>query len=244
MNLAALEGLAASETLAADDLPAFHDRAVLARHQHPNWHSVILFDAAGQPLLHTGLPFGSAAGRREPRLHPTGTETRQPVVSDLIIGPVTGKPGITHVVPVQRGGELRYMLAAVIRPEAWSTCWPSSAPSPEPSSPPLTAPDASLPATATTPLCRAGGAGLVRGRPEHGAGGPRPGTCLEGYEVAGAHASRRTGWTVFVGVPTAVSTRPVRRTLWASGGLAGLLCLIALVLGRPWPGASPAPWTR
>ena len=35
----ALDGLAASEALAADDLPAFHDRAVLARHQHPNWHS-------------------------------------------------------------------------------------------------------------------------------------------------------------------------------------------------------------
>ena len=37
---------------------------------------------------------------------------------------------------------------------------------------------------------------------------------------------------MFVGFPTAVIDAPVRRTLWASGGLAGLLCLIALVLGR------------
>jgi two-component system, sensor histidine kinase len=57
-NLAALEGLAASEALAASDLPAFHDRAVLARYQHPNWHSVILLDATGRPLLHTGGPYG------------------------------------------------------------------------------------------------------------------------------------------------------------------------------------------
>jgi two-component system, sensor histidine kinase len=234
-NLAALEGLAASDALAADDLPAFHDRAVLARHQHPNWHSVILFDAAGRPLFHTGQPFGKPL--------PDGAnldfirralETRQPVVSDLIIGPVTGKPGIAHVVPVQRGGELRYLLVAVIRPEAWSTLL------------------AEFSAEPGTILAVTGSAGrlIARNRddiPFVGRAAPAwfeaarstvpagvaRGTCLDGYEVAGAfHASRRTGWTVFVGVPTADIDAPVRRTLWVSGGLAGLLCLIALVLGR------------
>jgi PAS domain S-box-containing protein len=234
-NLAALEGLAASEALAADDLPAFHDRAVLARHQHPNWYSVILLDATGRPLLHTGRPYGQPLpdGANLDFVWPA-REAQQPVVSDLIIGPVTGQPGIAHVVPVRRGGEVRYLLAAVVRPEAWSTLL------------------AEFSAGTGTILAATDGAGRLIARNRDAAPfvgraapawfeaarrtapeGVARGTCLEGYEVVGAfHASRRTGWTVFVGVPMADIDAPVRRTLWASGGLAGLLCLVALALGR------------
>jgi PAS domain S-box-containing protein len=234
-NLATLEGLAASEALTIGDLPAFHDRAILTRHQHPNWHSLILLDMAGQPLLHTGLPFG------QPLPDDVNLDfaqqallARQSIVSDLIVGPVTGNAGLAHVVPVRRGGKLRYMLAAVIRPEAWSSLLAEFNADPGVI---LAAIDGAGRLVArnrddTSFVGRAAPAWFEAARSAAPDGLAR-GTCLEGYEVAGAfHASRRTGWTVFVGLPTAAIDAPVRRTLWMSGGLAGLLCLVALGLGR------------
>jgi len=46
-NLAALQGLAAAETLGDGNLPAFYDRMQLALRQHPYWANIALLDASG-----------------------------------------------------------------------------------------------------------------------------------------------------------------------------------------------------
>lgn len=119
-SFAALRGLATSPSLEQGDIPAFYERAQLALRQHPYWANVALLDGTGQQILHTGKPLGAAlphVGHFDfvKRL----METRQPVVSNLIIGPVAGRPNIAIIVPVERDGRLSYMLAAVVNPQAW-----------------------------------------------------------------------------------------------------------------------------
>ncbi|HYD66499.1 hypothetical protein [Azospirillum sp.] len=120
-NPAALQGLAAADTLGDGNLPVFYDRMQLALRQHPYWANIALLDAVGQQLLHTAKPMGAPLPnvatfdfvRR-------AMETGKPTVSDLITGPVAGRLNIAILFPVLRDGHLTHILAAVVNAEAWS----------------------------------------------------------------------------------------------------------------------------
>jgi signal transduction histidine kinase len=120
-NIDALEALAGLNDLTTGDIPAFYERSQLARQQHPYWNNIALIDANGQQIANTARPFGAdlpsvANFDFVQRL----IGTRQPVVSDLIEGPVVGKPIIVVLVPVLREGALKYILSAVVNPKTWS----------------------------------------------------------------------------------------------------------------------------
>jgi len=113
----ALLVLARSPYLASGDLAAFHRQARDAIPDLPG-DSVVLSDASGQQLVNTLRPFGEALPLRGNlgqlrRLFETG----QPMISDLFVGQVMGRPIIALDVPVRRGDRVVFALAMGIFPE-------------------------------------------------------------------------------------------------------------------------------
>ncbi len=112
-----LRVLAATTALAEDDLRAFHAEALhaLPTQQITNY---VLIDRQGHQRLNTLRP-------PDADLPTTGTppalltvfQSRQSVLSDLFMGPVTGKPTVTLGVPVMRAGRVVYVLNAGLVPE-------------------------------------------------------------------------------------------------------------------------------
>jgi diguanylate cyclase (GGDEF)-like protein len=113
----ALFALATSPHLRVDDLAAFDGQARQAlRDQH--FDNVVLSDAAGVQRINTLRPFGTPppAPSRQP-LAKRVFENGRPLVSDLIVGPVTGRQLVVVAVPVRRGDAVVYSLSAGIFPE-------------------------------------------------------------------------------------------------------------------------------
>ena len=234
-NIEALRGLSVSESLINDDLRGFHERALLARHLHSNWRNVVLLDPNGTPLVHTGLPFGAPLPRSaNPDLLRFATEARRPVVTDLFTGSLSGEAGVGHVVPVMRDGAVRYLLTAFVRPQAWASLLAEFSPQ-----------DGTVVAAFDrqgrfVARNRDSGAFVGRMMPDwlsdaraRSPNGMAQGLSLEGTELVSAYrTSALTGWTLFVGAPTADIDRPLIRTLWVAGGLAAILLVTSLALGR------------
>jgi signal transduction histidine kinase len=107
---AGVQVLALSPHLQAGDLHAFYDEAqiLLANQGASNY---VLKDLTGQQLINTSAPFGvplplePSRGQIERMI-----ETGKPEVSDLFIGPVTGKPVLTIEFPVLVGGKVAYIV--------------------------------------------------------------------------------------------------------------------------------------
>jgi PAS domain S-box-containing protein len=79
---------------------------------------VILADASGHMLLHTGRPFGSAlpdlprpSGRAAA---PLALETGRPAVGDSFMGPIAGTRLVAVAVPVLRPGQDKRVLVTII----------------------------------------------------------------------------------------------------------------------------------
>ena len=116
----ALFVFAKSPYLATGDLARFFDEAqqvVTAI----NVDNIVLSDVTGQQLINTLQPFGMPlpfhGGREQLR---RVLETGQPVISDLFVGALTGKPLISIELPVLIDGKPRYALAAGIFPSRLS----------------------------------------------------------------------------------------------------------------------------
>ena len=113
----ALLVLATSPYLASGDLARFHAEA-LEVVRAINVNNIVLSDAKGQQLVNTLKPFGAPLpyhGDREQLRRVI--DTKEPVISDLFVGAVTGKPIISVEVPVLFDGKPRYALAIGILPE-------------------------------------------------------------------------------------------------------------------------------
>ena len=116
----ALLVLTMSPYLASGDLERFYGEArQLVR--AINIDNIVLSDVSGQQLVNTLQPFGKPlpyhGGREQLR---RVIETRLPVISDLFVGAVTGKPIISIEAPVLLEGRPRYVLAVGIFPERLS----------------------------------------------------------------------------------------------------------------------------
>lgn len=119
--------MAAAPQLAANDLAGFdrHARDALASQ---NAHNYVLVDAEGNQLINTLRPFGAPLpGRGGPppasrgRLLRGVFENDTTVLSDLFIGPVTGRPMMTMGVPVHQDGKVVYALSVGILSEHMAT---------------------------------------------------------------------------------------------------------------------------
>jgi hypothetical protein len=114
---AGLRVLAASSALATDNLPSFYAQAHKAL-PYQNISNYVLIDSAGRQQLNTLRPWGSP-------LPTTGSapalqlvfEADRRVLTDVFMGPVTGKPILAMGVPVQQDGKTVYSLNAGIFPQ-------------------------------------------------------------------------------------------------------------------------------
>ncbi|MBP6900355.1 MAG: PAS domain S-box protein [Burkholderiaceae bacterium] len=111
-----LQLLAGSPLLDGRDLAAFHQRAQDFRSQYGS--DVVLGNAQGQMLLHTGRPFGEPlpalprpAGRAAA---PEALAKLRPAVGDVFIGPINKQPMVAVAVPVLRQGQAQRVLLTAV----------------------------------------------------------------------------------------------------------------------------------
>jgi two-component system, sensor histidine kinase len=121
-SLAGLKGLATSSDLDSADLSKFYEQARLAREAYRRWLTVALVDPSGRQrlnLLHPlGSPLPSVAGLEA---FQRTLRTGEPQVSDLVMGPTSGRQVIAVTLPLLRDGKIRHVLVAVLTPESFAS---------------------------------------------------------------------------------------------------------------------------
>jgi PAS domain S-box-containing protein len=114
-----LSALAESEKLDRGDLAAFHSDAKRVVSTQPAWLTLILLKPDGQQLVNTNVDWGTPLPAAiEPDSLRSTIEQKRPVVGSLTRGQVRQTLGFPVRVPVMRDGEVRYVLTAVITPDA------------------------------------------------------------------------------------------------------------------------------
>lgn len=122
-SIAALSVLAHSPHLESGNLAAFYEHATAVR--RPEWKAVFLVDTAGQELLTLLRPFGTPLPNlsADPDVQ-HALRSGLPHVSDLVVGQVSGASVVRVLVPVRRGTDVAYVLAASLSPAVLSGLLP------------------------------------------------------------------------------------------------------------------------
>jgi signal transduction histidine kinase len=230
----ALAALGQSEQLDRGDLISFHGEARRVLTTQPTWLAVLLFAPDGRELLDSSLPPGSRLlGASEPASLERTLRTRRPVVGDLAHGHRSGNLAFPVRVPVVRGGELRYVLTAVLTPQVIGSLVAREVTAPDEWTRTVIDgrgvlvartrdPERFVGKTGTAPFLRE-----IRRAP----GGLFPGTTIDGTPVYTAfNHSRLSDWTASVAVPREILDGPVRRSLLLFVGI-GLALLAVSGMG-------------
>jgi PAS domain S-box-containing protein len=115
----ALSVLAESDEINAADLAPFHAEARRVLSTQPAWLTLILLRPDGQQVVNTNSEWGAPLPQAvEPESFRRVVELRRPAVGAVTPGRQRQTLGFPVRVPVMRGGELRYVLTAVITPDA------------------------------------------------------------------------------------------------------------------------------
>ena len=121
LTVSSLQSLALADPFASaavGDLRQAHGVARRVVASRPEWLALLLAAADGTQLFDSGREFGAPlAPPTEPDSLAEVARTRAPVVGQLRRGR-SGNWGIPVRVPVLHDGEVRYVLTAVVRPEA------------------------------------------------------------------------------------------------------------------------------
>jgi signal transduction histidine kinase/ActR/RegA family two-component response regulator len=229
-SVAALEVLATAASLDTGDLRAFMIRAQRVAALQGGWQVVLLADPQGRMLLNTAYPEGSALPpMTEQDSFQQVLQTRQPTIGLLRRG-FRGQLALPVRVPVMRDGQLRYVLTAVLKPQAIAGVLQRQR----------------IPNDWLVSVFDAQGLRVARSRgPERFIGTPAAPslqqlikqqgdegtgltTTLEGEEIHTAYTRlRHSGWVVAIGVPPSAVYAGLDQSLAAHGG--GLL--LSLLLG-------------
>lgn len=105
-----LQVLAASRQLRAGNLEAFYAeaQALLPTQVGSN---IVVHDPTGQQLVNTVRPFGAPLPREtDLKMINRALATGMPTVSDLFVGPATGKMVLGNTVPVTIDGQVKYLV--------------------------------------------------------------------------------------------------------------------------------------
>jgi signal transduction histidine kinase len=119
-QISSLEALAVMPASSSGDRRRFRETARNFLASQGDWLNITLARPDGQQVVNLRVP----EGRPLPNIRRLegGFErliaTRQPVVGDLVIAPVSGAWNLSVRVPVIRRGELRYVLSAAIQSKA------------------------------------------------------------------------------------------------------------------------------
>jgi signal transduction histidine kinase/ActR/RegA family two-component response regulator len=229
-----LQALAVSRRLAARDLRAFYDeaQALLPSQIGSN---IVVHDPSGQQLLNTVRPFGATLAREtDMGMIDRVLETGKAAVSDLFVGPATGRWVIGTSVPVRLDGEIVYLLGMglfsdrlgeVLRNQKIPAGWVVSM------------------------LDRTGRIGARTADPDRFIGTKAPEAFLrltagaedgtyeildpEGVPVFGGFSkSPATGWTIAFAVPTSEVTTSLRHALTVNVALTISMLLLAVLLAN------------
>ena len=121
-SLAGLKGLATSSDLDAPDLRRFYEQARLAREAYRRWLTVALVEPSGRQVLNLlqplGSPLPSVAGLDA---FQRTLRTGEAQVSDLVTGPIAGRPVVAVTLPLLRDGKIRHVLVAILTPESFAS---------------------------------------------------------------------------------------------------------------------------
>jgi signal transduction histidine kinase/ActR/RegA family two-component response regulator len=227
-SVSALEALAQSRSLDTADLPRFHELMRRLHAGRPDWVTVTLADPAGQQLANSNQPYGAALPTVvDPESLERAVLTRRPAIGGLTQGrtPVLAVP---VRIPVLRERQVRYVLTAALRPEAFLEVLNRQR----------------IPPDWVVSVFDAHNMRVARSRQhaEYLNKPPAPGLeklmqrgdegsgksfVLEGDEVYTSFSrSQETGWTVAIGAPPAAVEAGATRSLLVYGG--GILISIAL----------------
>jgi signal transduction histidine kinase len=225
--------LAGSRHLQTGDFAAFHAQAGEAV-KDGGGPNVILSDPTGQEIADTRVPFGNQLPVTAD-LDGIGrvVATAQPVISDLVISAVTGRPVIAISVPVFRDERLAYVLSLDIAP-----CMPRILST-------LRLPPDWLVAVSDRKgytIARSRDADRYvgqMGRPailEHfraSHDGWFPSTSRDGIPVYNAFThTRLAGWAVDIAIPDDALFAPVRRSTLVLILVGGVTVVIALIMAK------------
>ena len=227
-SVAALEALAQGPALDTGDLNRFHEVMRRLHAGRPDWVTITLADPAGQQLANANQPYGAALSTVvDPESLERVVLTRRPVIGALSQGrtPVLAVP---VRVPVLREREVRYVLTAAVRPDAFREVLNRQR----------------IPPDWVVSVFDAKNLRVARSRQhaeflskppgptleklmQRGDEGSGVTVVLEGEQVYTSFSrSRETGWTVAIGAPPAAVEAGATRSLLVYGG--GILISIAL----------------
>ena len=117
-SMSVVQSLATSLALDRDDLSGFQERAQRVLETQPNWAAVFLADPSGQRLVDTRFRYGAVLPPiLEKESFDRVVRARAPTVGNLAKN-LQGAFLFPVRAPVVRNGELRYVLTALVRPEA------------------------------------------------------------------------------------------------------------------------------
>jgi signal transduction histidine kinase/ActR/RegA family two-component response regulator len=117
-SISVVQSLATSIALDHNDLLGFQERAQRVLETQPNWAAVFLADPSGQRLVDTRFRYGTVLPAiLEKESFDRVVRTRAPTVGNLAKNP-QGVLLFPVRAPVVRNGELRYVLTALVKPEA------------------------------------------------------------------------------------------------------------------------------
>ena len=116
-TMSALQVLGTSASLDGADRQAFQRSAERVITTRPDWRTIILALPSGEIVVDTSVPVTAARRVAERDSFERAVRTLAPRVGYLATGP-RGEYGVPVRVPVVRDGELRFVLTAVIKPDA------------------------------------------------------------------------------------------------------------------------------
>ena len=240
-TISALQTLALTPEFASRTAPndaAAHELASKVLASRPEWLAVLLLTPDGSIVLNTNVPLGQSAGRPvEPASLVEVVRSNSPVVGAIARGS-SGNYGVPVRVPVAQDGQLRYVLTAVIRPDAILALVKRQ----------------QVPGDWVVSVFDSNHLRVARSRDHERFLGARPGPTLlamldalgdqeqsfgatetlEGPSVHTALARIKVArWTVALGVPTSVTANAARNSAVAYGG--GLLLSVLLGGIAAWP---------
>lgn len=229
-SLSALKALGNSAHLRSENFQAFYEQAQALDQKPDVW--TVLLDDQGRQILNTLLPFGSplpaaVAGERVAQVLASG----KPLVTDLIVGPVTGQLLTSIYVPAKVPGGRSFVVAQAFSVDPWRRAalhqqippeWIVAVIDRKGRFIARSHKAAELVGKQARPELVAAAAKAERGWLQH--------STLEGIDAYDAFDhSELTGWTLAVAAPTELVDGPARRAMLLA--LAGLgLAVLAAIL--------------
>lgn len=113
-----VEALASSSALEEGDLPMFRQELQRALRGRPDWRNVYVADVAGQQVLNLAAPGGTPASLVPAlRQHQAVVKSAQTVIGNM--AELDKGWYFTISAPLRRHGQVRYVVTAVVSPEAF-----------------------------------------------------------------------------------------------------------------------------